>query len=435
MPSFKGFVQTLQVRDDSWVEFTCLAPHAGNATQSFLIRALDGDIDAAHRRLGQLGLLRDAVARVLPVEVDYDNDDHLGRLVRDLTIHPRPTLEGRDGLRSVEGVVIGIAVADIDPQSSASPYLDPADLAGITILTDTGGLEVGLIDLQRPDALTGHGMLRLCAEARRSRRPIRARIATGRRDDDRTHARTDHHKAPPGIVTSVQWLQPEEASLDEVYAFVERLEQRSESWEPGDGAVYSHLRVTYTTAPGQTPAGDISDNGAFLPQRREAVVHADSPLVALLEAALRDSLQVRLGLLEQEIHEVLLVSKLGSAARPIWIEVTRNAQPAPPGLCDNVPTIGSPDSDDLDQVPVSLAWRGLAYFVEGIWRFRVASEAEATLRIDGERPCGGATAPDDDGRARPSLYHAYANGLHRIEVTVTGRHCDQPFSLEVYRLR
>ncbi|MEO1366591.1 MAG: hypothetical protein AAFX50_05405, partial [Acidobacteriota bacterium] len=66
--------------------------HAGNPTQSFLIRSVDGDLEQTNRRLAQLGLLRDALARTLPVEVDYARDES-GDLVRDVTVYQRPSFE------------------------------------------------------------------------------------------------------------------------------------------------------------------------------------------------------------------------------------------------------------------------------------------------------------------------------------------------------
>jgi len=60
-----------------------------------------------------------------------------------------------------------------------------------------------------------------------------------------------------------------------------------------------------------------------------AAVEGDG-LPARLEAALRDGLQVKLGLADTRIHEVEMVGRLGSAARPVWICITRKVLPHEP---------------------------------------------------------------------------------------------------------
>ena len=242
--------------------------------------------------------------------------------------------------------------------------------------------------------------------------------------------------------------------MDYVYAYIERLGQRYESYEASSAPALSNVRVVYTTAPGQTPEGDISDNGSFAPQRRESWVHGDSPLLKRLDAALRDQLQVALGLRENRIHEVELVAGLGSIAQPIWIKANRC--PLPPQdddcLCDNTPTVRQPGTQDLDELRIRVAWRAEAYFSEGIWRFVLVSGSGSKLQIDGKEPCcdtGDPCGPAQAGsieqdmalhrlyerQGRSAQCHAYLRGLHHIELTVCGRRCAEPFQLKVYRIR
>ncbi len=49
------------------------------------------------------------------------------------------------------------------------------------------------------------------------------------------------------------------------HAFIERLGQRYESYDPTAAEALSMMQVTYTIAPEQTPEGDISVNGSFEP--------------------------------------------------------------------------------------------------------------------------------------------------------------------------
>lgn len=455
MATFKGFVQTIQVRDDGWVEFVILAPHAGNTERTFFIRDLDGNIEHAHRRLAQLSLLRDALSRVLPVEVEYRSDEALGNVAVDLSIHPRPSIEGLIAARRVEGTVIGVAIAHLGPTSGVSPYRDRPDLAAITLLTNSGSIEQALLDLQRPDPLTAHAMLGLLQQAHRTRRPVAIMVSSGfvGRDnvDDTSIANirgTEYRAQATYIyIQACEWLVVPKSDLNEVYAFIERLGQRYESYGAEEALALSMVNVTYTTAPGQTPEGDVSDNSTFQPQTMKAWVHGDSPLLARLEAALRDRLQVRLGLVKDIVHEVVLIGHLGSAARPIWIEIDRKLLPADGEvMCDNEPTIRTPTTTDLDQVPVSVSWNGLGYFNEGVWRFTIHSQTNLRFFIDGRTPCQTKSADNDpDFLATTMLsspkdrlvakYHAYLNGLHQIQLILSGRTCRQPFQLLAYRIR
>jgi hypothetical protein len=259
---------------------------------------------------------------------------------------------------------------------------------------------------------------------------------------------------PGSFVQACEWLTVPEGMLQYLYAFVERLGQRYESYESSEASQLSHVRVLYTTAPGQTPEGDISDNGSFAPVTAEAWVHDDSPLLPRLEAALRDGLQVKLGLKETRVHEVELVAHLGSAARPIWLEVTNAVLPPEPasGACSNVPTIQTPTAADFDAMPLSVSWRGQAYFNEGIWRFVIRSSSECRLLIDGAPPCcppGQADSPhvgmsdmsvtelhpSEAQGGRAATCHVYLRGMHQVELIITGRTCSQPFQLLAYRIR
>lgn len=461
MSTYRGFVRSIQVRDDSWVEFEIQAVHAGNAIQTFFIRDLDGDVNVAHKRLGHLSLLRDALARILPVEIEYDANTEQGNVVQDITIFPRPSIEGRQGNRRIEGTVIGLTVSEFSPVSSTTPYTDKADLVGVVLLSNGGTIEHALLDLQRPDVMTAQSIFGLLREALRTRRPVAVIVTVEFRDDTKdTAKRKSSEGIPAGYIQTCAWLTVPEDMLDYLYAFIERLGQRYESYESTEAAAISYVRVTYTTAPGQTPEGDISDNSSFIPQTKEAWVHSDSPLLARLEAALRDKLQVKLGLKETQVHEVELVGHLGSASKPIWIEVKRSLAQSEdtPNLCRNIPTIQAPSSSDFDEIPVSVLWLGHAYFNEGIWRFVTSSQAEVELLIDDQTPCSGsvsgprqidkvtgkAVVSDISPRAiireqfrygKPTLYHAYLDGMHSIKLIVKSRTCSQPFQLLVYRIR
>jgi hypothetical protein len=438
MAIFRGFVLTVDVRGDGLCEVVIKAVHAGNASRTFFIPNLDGDLTQTNKRLGQLGLLRDAVARALPVEVDYTTTPDQGDLIDDVVVHPRPSIDGRQGTQTVEGVVIGLGVNELWPLSGSSPYLDAPDLASVVILTDTGDVVGLLLDLQRPDPLTAQDELRLLEIAYRTRRQVQVLVSIAyeqRGDKGSTSALfvagRDASQTNPGYIQATQFKTLPETDLDYVYAYIERLGQRYESFTAKAATAISQVKIVYTSAPGQTPEGDIADNGSFSPQRLTAWVHDDSPLLTRLDAALRDNLQVRLGLNGNLIHEVELVAHLGSSARPIWIVEDFKCAPsaAESGTCTNVPTVQGPSNSTFANLPRSICWRGKGYFQEGIWRFVMQSGIDGKLKIDGEEIC---CSPAGHGGA---LQHAYLKGLHCVELELSGVTCSSAFTISIYRIR
>ncbi len=88
-----------------------------------------------------------------------------------------------------------------------------------------------------------------------------------------------------------------------------------------------------------------------------------SPLIQLLTNCIEKKLQVILGLYENQIHEVEIISHLGSAARPVWLCIKQSLHESEcegVGACSNVPTIASPTEKTMGAMPFSLCWEGKA---------------------------------------------------------------------------
>lgn len=436
MPLFRGFVLSIEVRNDGWVETVLEAVHANNARGTFFIRNLDGDLTQSNRRLGHLSLLRDALARVLPVELEYTEDQEQGDLVDNITILPRPSIDGRVGTRWIEGVVIGLGITELWPPNAASPYLDGPDLASVTLLQDDGSVVGLLLDLQRPDPLTAQDELKILSASHRTRRPVQVLVSGGQEDTGKSRgnapgiAATTSGQGQSSYIQATRWVVVPETDLNYIYAFIERLGQRYESYADNDATALWSVKVVYTTAPAQTPEGDVSDNGSFVSQTAIAWVPDDSPLLARLEAALRDSLQVKLGLNGDRIHEVEMVSHLGSAARPIWIvdDFRLCCEPDSSGQCTNVPTIQAPSATEFNNIPRAVTWCGQAYFNEGVWRFLVGG-VSSRLLIDGCNICGTETQQSDYQK------HAYLKGMHKVELQIKDYVCSSTFQMRIYRIR
>jgi hypothetical protein len=380
-----------------------------------------------------LSLLRDALARVLPVEIQYEESEQPGNLIDNVVILPRPSIDGRTGSRWLEGVIIGLGVTELGPLTGSSPYRDAPDLASVSILQEDGSIEGLLLDLQRPDPLTAQDEWKILIDAHRTRRPVQLLVSGGqspvRGADSFGKADQAAVGRQGGYIQATRWKLVPTADLDYIYAFIERLGQRYESYTANAATALWNVKVLYTTAPGQTPQGDISDNGTFVPQTASSWVPDNSPLLARLETALRDGLQVKLGLEGSEIHEVEIVSHLGSAARPIWIleDFRLSCDDEAANQCTNVPTVQNPTSTSFNNIPRPAKWRGSGYFNEGVWRF-VVDGVKSCLLIDDCQLCPNQT--DQTSYQE----HAYLKGLHKVELKIKDYVCSSTFQVRIYRI-
>ena len=448
----RGLVRSIEARNDGWIEVILVAPHANDDTRTMFIPNLDGDLTVVHRRLAKLALLRDALAQTLPVEVDFERTDGQGDLIEDVRILRTRSIAGHKGDWWINGHVIALTIRERGPESNATPYTDEPDEALVAVLQDDGSVGSYRLDLQRRYEATGHAMLEMLAEARQTRRTIRLHVQA-RLDDEK--------QGLGGVIVGTAWPALETQYLNEEIAFIERIGQRYESLDtdtPEDS--FERVSVKYTTAPDQHPEGDISENGSFMPEAKQAWVHQDSVLVPRLMAALREGLQVKLGLLEGEIHAVEVISPLGSAAKPIWITFGGETLcEESTDACFNEPTITPPSQAMLDGVPRAVSWKGQAYFNKGIWRFVIYSSDSVALKVDDKTPCAeveahsgvsydkapsmshyqqgyiaGSTGTGD--RTLSSVMaHCYLNGLHDVEIIVRGKTCGSPFKAIIYRVR
>jgi hypothetical protein len=448
MAMCNGLVESLEIRDDGWVQVIINAAQSEKNTELFFIKNLDGDITMVHKRLAQLCLLRDAITRVLPIEIDYDIDAAQGNLINEVIVHPRTSIEWREMNNHVEGVVIGISIMDIGSVPETRPFQDTPDLAGITLLKTDGTILYLLLDLQREEVFTMQAMFRLLQQAHQTRRPVKvclsslaSRSIVDKNTSDYTstyfNASSYQINQASGYIESCEWLTVPQDMLDYNYAFIERLSLRYESYDTGEVSAVSHIKVMYTTAPGQTPEGDISDSGIFQPSIQTAWVHCDSPLFPLLQSALKKQLQVKLGLLGDQIHEVELVSQMGSSARPIWICINQSVNES---LTEEqsrpIVDLSSSTNSTLNAIKMNMIWKAQGYFNEGIWRFDIQA-SHYKLTIDGRLPCCGERS--DDCRCPLSttqgLIHCYLKGMHTVELILHDKPIMQPFVLSVYRIR
>ncbi len=72
----RGFVQRIEIGRAGLVVVTLL--HEDGATAEYHIRDLDADPERFNERLSKLGVLRDAMTRAEPVEIECSREDKTG---------------------------------------------------------------------------------------------------------------------------------------------------------------------------------------------------------------------------------------------------------------------------------------------------------------------------------------------------------------------
>ncbi len=90
MTTYKGLVNSLQVRSDGWVEVIVQAVHAGNALQHFFIKDLDGVSHCCTSTAGAIGIIARCLTRILPVVIDYEINPEQGNLILDVICASAP---------------------------------------------------------------------------------------------------------------------------------------------------------------------------------------------------------------------------------------------------------------------------------------------------------------------------------------------------------
>jgi hypothetical protein len=465
----RGFVQAIEVGRAGLVRITLILQDASQAV--FVIEDLDADPERFNERLSKLGILRDAMNRAEPVEIEHrpgDAGSSIDRVVR-IT---RDALESPQRVESLAGLVVDVLVHS---ENAVTGPAERHDRAIVTLLgTDLATRQCHL-DLQAPERIVADRQLAMIQEAHARGRLVRLLVDTAAKegprivavatDNDDTVFGGDLARTVDGFVEGLSLIRLPTA---------------------GGAAASSFAHVRFTTAPPFVGAGNIVSSAPFTPQALDLLVAKGSLTYDLFEAGLRDNLRMRVGvvlyrdgredrpprgtdqpaagkappaslsgrtvlrLLSPDrasrtdaeakaatvglAHAAELLAPLASASRPVWIVIARHSLDHGPDGGDCTP--GTPSSDlspkglrDL-RIPYDAEWRGVACFNHGVYRFQLALPTPFTLRVDGDELC---LYDSDD----PGIKLAYAclGGEHEVVVGVEGWRCDYEFTMDVYRVR
>lgn len=457
MPTQRGFIEKLEVGRQGLVVFSLLHDDATRA--NYAIPDLDADPERFNERLSKLGILRDAMDRAEPVEVEYEGAENQ-RTVQRVARITRDALDPAFETDTIEGIVVGVGVAALNRTGANG---ETSDTANVVILTAGGSVDSYGLDLQVPERAVAQAQLDMIREAQASGETIRLGVEAKNR---RIKSVTSGGASGIGSGGDTETLD----------GFVETV-----AHAPGAGGLANSALVELTTAPPFSGAGNVVELIPFTPDLRRFLVVIGSVEYELVMAALRDKLRLKViasnlgrGPNDPEpgtdtptdnpdqppvprinmgpaattynpnasangkgpvmlVRGAQLLHSLASASRPVWIQVSRKSlDVGPEAAC----TEGLPSSDLTPRtlramhLPYSAEWVGLGCFNHGVYRFQFGIGTPFAIEVDGEALCVHASA---DGAT--FFAHACLEGDHEVRVTLEAWTCDQAFNMDVYRIR
>lgn len=468
--SVRGFVLKIDIGRAGLVTVVLIL--ADGSTASFVIEDLDADPERFNERLSKLAILRDAMDRAEPVEIEAVEGasglsiDRVARLSRDALAPIRTIVQ-------VTGLVLDLLVHAENAALASGERHDTAQVAVLT--TDMAALGLTL-DLQAPERLVAIQQLELLREAEVSGRLARflvdqgaegeqRRIVAVALDDDLSAFGSDRTTAIDGFVESLSLLQISSGEL-----------------------IGNFAHVRFTTAPPFTGAGNTVGVTPFTPVTIDLLTPKQSQTYALFEAGLRDNLRMRVQLvaprqpdrdpdtgapdrpaggsasetatgvprarllvrsLTGNVRAVStsaahakvgialaaeLLAPLASASRPVWITIARETLDRGPDGYACTPGVPTSDLTPMSlrdlRIPYPAVWTGMGCFNPGVYRFQLQLPSAYTLKVDGEELC----LYDADSPGI-KLAHACLGGEHTVTVEIDAWTCDNEFVMDVYRIR
>ncbi len=465
MPTIRGFVQRLEVGRAGLVTVSVMLDD--HSSLEFRIADLDADPERFNERLSKFGILRDAMTRAEPVEIEYDENDE-GRQIQRVVRITRDILYNLSPTARFAVFIIGVSVI---AENRTGFSAEASDFATVATMSADGAFQNFVLMLQAPERATTQAQLDMIRAAQAQGIPLTL-VA-----ESKTHRIL-------GVEVGDASGASASGDRESVDGFVESL-----IVAPGQTPMGLAI-VEFTTAPPFAGAGNVVELLPFAPELRRFLVVQGSAEYELFAAGLRDGLRMRVlagpladnpkdekppithvdELRKKEakaarvrapelsadaaaganlsdvsdnavvsiktalVRGVQLLTSLASASRPVWIQISRHSlDDGPDGSCC---TEGLPSSDlspkglrDL-QIPYTAEWMGCGCFNHGVYRLQFELGVDFEVTIDGKPLCVHAS---DDGKAK--FAHACLGGEHTVRVVLQRWTCRQVFRMDVYRIR
>ena len=461
----RGFLERIEVGRGGLVRAT-VVNDTGRAV--FTITDIDGDPERFNERLTKVAILRDAMGRAEPVEIETgDGGAEIERVAR----ISRDQLLDVGVLTLISGLVIKIVV---ESRNAIEGVGEAHDNAQVTLIGLDGSTHDARLDLQAPERLVAVEQLRIIRDAYESGADVQLLVA----EPD-----SEHKSDLPEIVSV--WVgagsgdSRGETAAVSACGFVESLGTMLPASVSSAAGSLGLARIT--TGPELSGVGGTVDPAPFSPDTLGFFVARGSVVYALLEAGLRENVRVRvryLGLTGQDqkgtvvvTHESgpsatgvtestdvpgsvdppavqgeavvdvtgLLLSAelqapLASASRPVWVHIDREMLDRGPDA-DCVPGLPSTSLRtktlrDL-RIPYPAVWIGVGCFNHGVYRFQLLAPVGSELFVDGEEVCL-FPAGDESGLL---VGYSCLEGDHTVTVQIPEYRCDTEFDLDAFRVR
>jgi hypothetical protein len=457
MAVVQGFVQKIEVNRGGLVTATLIL--TDGTTAAFTIQDLDGDPERFNERLSKLGLLRDAMNRAEPVEIDHDTVNGTEEIERIDRI-TRDDIGLTTALVSLSGMVLAVQVT---AQTLIAAGLDSPDTASVTLLASDLSVQTCTLNLQAPERLVAEAQLNILVGAQANGDTVELMVQSA----DNTIRTVAVGSGGSGLSGGGNAIT--------VSGFVETLGLIGSGSSLGSGSEFA--TATFTTAPEFTGPGNTVAPDPFTPKLLTFLVPKSSPAYELFEAGLRDNLRMRVRYVSSDTKSgqnnpaagnnptgatpapaapgsstqtgtpgdvtnlptlialaVELLAPFASASRPVWIAICRDSLDCGPEGCGC--TEGVPSSDlavktlrDL-RIPYTAVWRGYGCFNHGVYRFQINQTCGVKLVVCGEKRC---LYPSTD---KTALFgYACVHGDCEVIVELEDWTCDKDFQIDVYRIR
>jgi hypothetical protein len=454
MPTFdtiRGFVQRLEVGRAGLVVATLL--HDDGSSAEYRIVDLDADPERFNERLSKLGILRDAMTRAEPVEIEYSVEETGSpRLIERVIRITRDSNWLAARADQFDALVVDVALLAENRTAAAG---EKPDTARVMVVTDTLATRALILDLQIPERQVATSQLDFILAERGSGTPLHFYVEP---ETNRIIGVGSNVGARDGTGEGDRYID----------GFVEVLSLIPASPEQGFAS------VRFTTAPPFAGAGNVVALIPFTPETITLLVFRRSAAYDLFEAGLRDKLRMRVravvladrptkptepgkppegggGAVPRAMGkagsakvdgvalDAELLAPLASASRPVWIKISRKTlDHGPDGFAC---TDGLPSSDlalsslrDL-RIPYPATWIGWGCFNHGVYRFQFDLPVTFEVCVDGEPMCLHDAEDGKNGKDGVKFGHACLDGEHEVAVKIEGWRCDYQFVMDVYRIR
>lgn len=480
MPNVRGFVEQIEITRAGLARIFLI--HADGSKGVYVIEDLDADPERFNERLSKLGILRDAMNRAEPVEIEHVPGEG-GQLIDRVRRITRDDLALSGLVKPVSGFVFDLM---IHSENRVLGEGEQPDLAAVFVLQPDMEIARLVLNLQEPERLVKTQQLEMLRDAQARGRVVRLLVDTGS-----TAAGTASQKKADRIIS----VAVDNADNDfggelasEVDGFVESLSLLRIPAVGGTSMASSFAHVRFTTAPPFTGSGNIVGLAPFTPVTIDLLVMKNSLAYELFLAGLRDNLRMRASTVavsrgqntddtpnpnrdvpadtpsatggithtpllrmlssvntaataggEQKANLFIsfgaeLLAPLASASRPVWIEIRRESLDVGPekAYCAK----GTPSSDLTPQslrdmhLPYPAVWRGLGCFNHGVYRFQLKLPSSFKITVDGKELC-----LLDSDPVGSKMAHACLHDLCEVVIEIEQWTCDSEFILDVYRLR